>query len=157
MGSAGGMRAYSMDLRERVVAAVDRGMTQEQAAVTFGVSVNTVARYLARRRTTGSLAPTTYRHGPVPEKRRRLQAWLPARLAQAADATLAEHAAAFTADEGVMVSLATMSRAITTLPADDPAGAGAQEGATAAGLAARRAGAGRGSPRGGARRGFHRR
>ena len=50
MGTAVGMRAYSMDLRERVVAAVDRGMTQEQAAATFGVSVNTVARYLARRR-----------------------------------------------------------------------------------------------------------
>ena len=44
MGTAEGMRAYAMDLRERVVAAVDRGMTQEQAAVTFGVSVNTVAR-----------------------------------------------------------------------------------------------------------------
>ena len=115
------MRAYSMDLRERVVAAVDRGLTQEQAAATFGVSVNTVARYLARRRVTGSLAPTTYRHGPVPEKKQRLQAWLPARLRVAADGTLAEHAAAFTADEGVMVSLATMSRAITTLPADDPA------------------------------------
>jgi transposase len=104
-----------MDLRERVVAAVDRGMTQEQVAATFGVSVNTVARYLVRRRTTGSLAPTSYRHGPVPEKKRRLQAWLPARLAVAADATLAEHAAAFVADEGVVVSLA-----ITSLPADDP-------------------------------------
>jgi transposase len=121
MGTTDGMRAYSMDLRERVVAAVDRGMTQEQAAATFGMSVNTVARYLARRRTTGSLAPTTYRHGPVPEKKRRLRAWLPARLAVAADATLAEHAAAFVADEGMVVSLATMSRAITTLPADDPA------------------------------------
>src|SRR3712207_2563941 len=120
MGTADGMRAYSMDLRERIVAAVDRGMTQEQAAATFGVSVNTVARYLARRRTTGSLAPTTYRHGPVPEKKQRLQAWLPARLAVAADATLAEHAAAFTAEEGVVVSTATMSRAIITLPADDP-------------------------------------
>ena len=115
------MRAYSMDLRERVVAAVDRGMTQEQAAVTFGVSVNTVARYLARRRTTGSLAPTGQRHGPAPEKRTRLQAWLPARLEQAADATLAEHAAAFTEHTGVVVSAATMSRTIGTLPADDPA------------------------------------
>src|SRR3712207_9374338 len=120
MGSAGGMRAYSMDLRERVVAAVDRGMTQEQAAVTFGVSVNTVARYLARRRTTGSLAPTPYRHGPVPEKKRRLQAWLPARLAGAADATLAEHPAAFLAEEGEVVSAATTSRADTTLPPGDP-------------------------------------
>ena len=123
MGTAEGMRAYSMDLRERVVAAVDGGMTQDQAAVTFGVSVNTVGRYLARRRDTGSLAPTAYRHGPRPEKKARLQAWLPARLQVAADATLTEHAAAFTAEEGLVVSLATMSRAITTLPADDSAGA----------------------------------
>src|SRR3954470_19357463 len=121
MGTAEGMRAYSMDLRERVVAAVDRGMTQEQAAVTFGVSVNTVGGSLPRRRNTGSLAPTAYRHGPRPEKTQRLQAWLPARLQVAADATLTEHAAAFTAEEGLVVSLATMSRAITTLPADDPA------------------------------------
>ena len=80
MGTTERMRAYSMDLRERVVAAVDRGMTQEQAAVTFGVSVNTVGRYLTRRRDTGSLAPSVQRHGPKPEKRRRLQAWLPGRL-----------------------------------------------------------------------------
>ena len=121
MGTTERMRAYSMDLRERVVAAVDRGMTQELAAVTFGVSVNTVARYLTRRRNTGSLAPTAYRHGPRPEKMARLQAWLPARLQQAADATLAEHATAFTAEHGVVVSLATMSRALTTLSAEDPA------------------------------------
>ena len=115
------MRAYSMDLRERVVAAVDGGMTHDRAAATFGVSVNTVGRYLVRRRATGSLAPSVQRHGPMPEKRRRLQAWLPARLQQAADATLAEHAAAFTAEHGMVVSLATMSRALTSLPADDPA------------------------------------
>ncbi len=114
------MRAYSMDLRERVVAAVDGGMTQEQAAATFGVSVNTVGRYLGRRRATGSLAPMVQRHGPKPEKKRRLHAWLPARLQVAADATLAEHAAAFTAEHGVVVSLATMSRAVASLPADDP-------------------------------------
>jgi transposase len=110
-----------MDLRERVVAAVDAGMTPSQAAARFDVSVRTVERYLARRRTTGSLAPAAQRHGPKPEKNQQLQTWLPARLAQAADATLAEHAAVFTAESGVVVSLATMSRAITTLPADDPA------------------------------------
>jgi transposase len=110
-----------MDLRERVVAAVDDGMTQDQAAATFGMSVNTVGRYLARRRDTGSLAPAVQRHGPKPEKTQRLHAWLPSRLAAAADATLAEHAAAFVVEQGVVVSLATMSRAITSLPADDPA------------------------------------
>jgi len=114
------MRAYSMDLRERVVAAVDGGMSQEQAAATFGMSVNTVGRYLARRRDTGSLAPSAQRHGPEPKKTQRLHAWLPARLEVAADATLAEHAAAFAAAEGVAVSLATMSRAIAGLPVDAP-------------------------------------
>ena len=112
------MRAYSMDLRERVVAAVGRGMTQEQAATIFGVSVNTVGRYLARRRDTGSLAPTAHRHGPVPEKKARVQAWLPARLDAAADATLAEHVAAFIAAGGQPVSAASMSRAIAGLPPD---------------------------------------
>jgi transposase len=114
------MRAYSMDLRDRVVAAVDGGMTQEQAAVTFRVSINTVGRYLARRRNIGSLAPTAQRHGPVPEKTQLLQAWLPDRLGAAADATLAEHVSAFASQRGVVVSAATMSRAITSLPADDP-------------------------------------
>jgi transposase len=121
------MRAYSVDLRERVVAAVDGGMTQEQAAATFGVSVNTVGRYLGRRRATGSLAPTVQRHGPKPEKKRRLHAWLPARLQVAADATLAEHAAAFTAEHGVAVSPATMSRAIASLPATIPVRADIQQ------------------------------
>jgi transposase len=105
-----------MDLRERVVAAVDAGLTQRQAAGRFGVSLRTVERYLARRRVTGSLAATEQRHGPQPKQRQRLQAWLPGRLDAAADATLAEHVAAFLAAGGQRVSLASMSRAITGLP-----------------------------------------
>src|SRR3954471_15464951 len=111
-----GVRAYSMDLRQRVVAAVDAGLTQSQAAARFGVSLRTVERYLARRRMTGSLAATEQRHGPEPKVRRQLQAWLPDRLDAAADATLAEHVAAFVAAGGARVSLASMSRAITGLP-----------------------------------------
>jgi transposase len=105
-----------MDLRERIVAAVDAGASQSQAAERFGVSLRTVERYLARRRVTGSLAATEQRHGPEPRQRRRLQAWLPARLDAAADATLAEHVAAFAAETGLRVSLASMSRAIAGLP-----------------------------------------
>jgi transposase len=105
-----------MDLRERVVAAVDAGMTQSQAAQRLGVSLRTVERYLARRRATGSLAATEQRHGPEPTVRRQLHAWLPARLDAAADATLAEHVAAFVAAGGEPVSLASMSRAIASLP-----------------------------------------
>ncbi len=90
--------------------------TSPQAAERFGVSLRTVERYLARRRATGSLAATEQRHGPEPTQRRQLQAWLPARLDAAADATLAEHAAAFAAETGMPVSLSAMSRAIAGLP-----------------------------------------
>src|SRR3954466_4646428 len=105
-----------MDLRERVVAAVDAGMTQPQAATRFGVSLRTVERYLARRRATGSPAATQQRHGPEATGRPQLQAWLPDRLDAAADATLAEHVAAFVAAGGQRVSLASMSRAIARPP-----------------------------------------
>src|SRR3954464_5831191 len=105
-----------MDLRERVVAAVDAGMTQRQAAVRFGGSLRTVERYLARRRVTGSLVATEQRHGPEPTVRRQLQAWLPDRLAAAADATLAEHAEPFVAAGGQRVSLAPSSRALGLPP-----------------------------------------
>src|SRR3954447_20292723 len=113
-----GVRAYSMDLRARIVAAVDAGLNQAQAAERFGVSLRTVERYLARRRATGSPGGAAQRHRPEPAGRREprvrraLQAWLPARLDAAADATLAEHAAAFLAAGGAPVSLSAMSRAI---------------------------------------------
>src|SRR4051812_49910690 len=105
-----------MDLRERVVAAVDARMTQRQAAERFGVSLRTVERYLARRRATGSLVATEQRHGPEPTVRRQLHAWLPDRLAAAADATLAEHVTAFVAAGGEAGSLASMSRATAGVP-----------------------------------------
>src|SRR3954470_6718127 len=111
-----GMRAYSMDLRERIVAAVDAGLPQAQAAERFGVSLRSVERYLSRRRRSGSLAATEQRHGREPKIRRRLQAWLPARLAAPADAPRAERVAAFAAAGGPRVSLSAMSRAITGLP-----------------------------------------
>jgi len=81
-GRAGAGR--SIDLRARVVAAIDAGQTLEQAAIRFGVSVHSVGRYAARRPPTGSVAP--------------MHAWLPASLA--ADVTVAAHAAAFAAETG---------------------------------------------------------
>src|SRR4051794_41720116 len=105
-----------MDLRERVVAAVDAGMTQLAAAERFGVSLRTVERYLARRRVTGSLVATQQRHGPEPTVRRQLQAWLPDRLAAAADATLAEHVTAFVAAGGARGAAASLARGVPGPP-----------------------------------------
>ena len=51
-------RPYSMDLRERVVAAVEReGLSRHQAAARFGIAVSTAVHWVRRSRTTGSVAP----------------------------------------------------------------------------------------------------
>src|SRR4051812_21503017 len=52
------MRPYSMDLRERVVAACDaRDGTRQQIAARFSVSVSWIRDLLKRRRESGSIAP----------------------------------------------------------------------------------------------------
>jgi transposase len=50
------VRPYSLDLRERVVAAVDAGQTCRAVAETFGVSVASVVKWSQRYRETGSAA-----------------------------------------------------------------------------------------------------
>ena len=105
------MRAYSEDLRLRIVAAVDGGMSRSGAARVFGVGRATVKRYLALRRQTGGLAPRP-RHGPPPVVSAALAAALPPRLEAAPDATLAEHCAWYEETAGVRVADTTMSRVI---------------------------------------------
>ena len=51
-------RAYSMDLRERVVRAVnDERLTCRQAAARYAIGVATAIRWVRRERETGSAAP----------------------------------------------------------------------------------------------------
>ena len=49
------MRAYSKDLRERAVAAVDRGMARSEVVAVFGVSLASLKRWLATKRAGGDL------------------------------------------------------------------------------------------------------
>ena len=109
------MRAYSEDLRTRILAAVDAGLSKRQAARLFGVSRSTIKRYAQRRREAGTLAPTpgagprVYLIGPADRDALRAQ------LAADPDATLAEHAATWEREQGVRVSAMTMHRAIARL------------------------------------------
>jgi transposase len=50
-------RAYSNDLRERVVAAAMKGETTRGVAARFGVAVSTVVKWSQRYRETGSVEP----------------------------------------------------------------------------------------------------
>ena len=47
----------SMDLRSRLLAAIDGGLSCRAVAVRFGVAPSTAIRWQAQRRTTGSFAP----------------------------------------------------------------------------------------------------
>lgn len=51
-------KPYSLDLRDRVIGAVEHeGMSRHQAAARFGIAVSTAIRWVARFRKTGSAAP----------------------------------------------------------------------------------------------------
>jgi transposase len=108
------MRAYSVDLRVRVVEAVEGGMARTEVARMFAVSLPTIKRWLRRRRETGGLAPRPV-PGPKAVKTAGLPAALPERLAARPDATLAEHCAWWREVADREVSRATMSRAIAVL------------------------------------------
>ena len=61
------MKAYSTDLRERVVAACDAGnATREQIADRFSVSVAWIRKLIRQRRETGSIAPRPRGGGRAP-------------------------------------------------------------------------------------------
>jgi transposase len=105
------MRAYSQDLRERIVRAVDDGLSRAEAARRFSVSERTVRRYLRHRMITGTLAPLAYRHGPAPAIPPEQEPALRAQLRAHPDDTLEEHCAIWERVHGRAVSTSTMCRA----------------------------------------------
>jgi transposase len=50
-------KPYSLDLRKRVVAAIQGGMSRNQAAKQFGVAISTAIGWMQRVEETGSIAP----------------------------------------------------------------------------------------------------
>ena len=85
------MVAYSIDLRERVLAAVDAGEeTQGQIAQRFLVSARWIRKLIARRRETGEVGPKPNPGGRKPLIQGEAAQALRAALADKPDATLHE-------------------------------------------------------------------
>ena len=62
------MKTYSLDLRTRIVEAVDRQVgSQGEVAALFGVSRTWVKKLLRQRRETGSVAPKPHGGGQPPK------------------------------------------------------------------------------------------
>jgi transposase len=105
------MKAYSQDLRAKVLRAVDQGYARGEIIKLLGVSRATIKRYLKQRRETGDVAPKAI-PGRPPKKLGPLQAQLEAQLQAHDDVSLAEHCRLWEQSHGVRVSPTTMSRAI---------------------------------------------
>ena len=107
-------RAYSLDLRERLIRARDAGLGEAEVARTLGVSPSTQRRWRRRVADHAGLAP-----GTSPGPSRKIGAAdeddLRAQVAAHPDATLADHCGRWAAAGKAAVSTATMSRVLTRL------------------------------------------
>ena len=108
------MRAYSTDLRERIVRVVADGQPMREAARRFGVRVSAVKRYVVRQQETGSLARSPIPGGPRKISREQ-EVILRARLEAEPDATVLEHCAWWAEHQGQELSETTMWRAMHRL------------------------------------------
>jgi transposase len=98
-------RAYSLDLRDRVVASVEGGRSCRETARLFEVSVASVVKWSQRKRRTGSAAasPMGWRNRPLLLAGER--AWLLERVAAQPDLTLRAIQGELAATRGLQVSL----------------------------------------------------
>jgi transposase len=104
-------RPYSLDLRERVVAAVATGRSCRAVAATYKVSVASVVKWSQRHRKTGSAAARRMggnRPRSVSDEER---GWLLARLAAAPDLTLRALVAEL-GERGVVTSYGSVWRIV---------------------------------------------
>ena len=102
-------KALSIDLRERVVAVIDGGLSRRQAAARFGVSVSSAIRWHSLAQRTGAAMPK--RQGGD-RRSGRIEAYadmILGAVAEQSDITLAE-LRELLAEHGVSVGIATLWR-----------------------------------------------
>src|SRR5829696_6565253 len=110
------MKAYSLDLRQKVLAAALRGdRTVAQVADSFGVGTTFVDKVLALHRTGEDLTPRPHGGGYPARLLPRHEKLLRAQVRRQQDATLEELRAHLEEQVGLAVSISTVSRALIRL------------------------------------------
>jgi transposase len=107
-------KAYSQDLRERVLAAADDGEPVGRIAVLLRVSVSYVSKVLSRRRQTGQTTALPQR-GHVPPRLADLHGAIAAQVATRPDATIAELRAWLSRTHQVSASNGLMGKTLAAL------------------------------------------
>ena len=108
------MKAYSKDLRQKIVDAIERGMPKAQAARTFGVGISTVKRYATKAQKGEPLEPGKA-PGKQPKMDERVSKLLEEDQKEHPFATLRERCEYVEAVSGVSVSHSTMCRTIARI------------------------------------------
>ena len=107
------MKAYSLDLRQRVVAAVERGEgTLAEVAELFGVGTTFIKKMLRLHRAGADLAPKPHGGGHTPRLNEKQLAKLKAHVKAHNDLTLNQLREHLAAADQISVSRATVGRAI---------------------------------------------
>jgi transposase len=108
------MKAYSIDLRRKIVDAIERGMPKAQAARTFAVGISTVKRYATKAQRGEPLEPAKA-PGKRPKMDERVGKLLEEDLKERPFVTLRQRCDYVEAISGVCVSRSTMCRAIARI------------------------------------------
>ena len=110
------MKAYSLDLRQKVLAAALRGdRTIREVVESFGVGTTFVDKVLALHRAGSDLAPRPHGGGYPARLLSRHERMLRAEVRRRKDSTLEELRALREEQAGLVVSTSTVSRALTKL------------------------------------------
>ncbi len=102
-------RPYSLDLRERVVGAIDGGLSRREAAEVFGVSPSTAVKWMRRHHDNGSVAARAMGG----DRRSRLggeRFFIEERLGAVNDLTIEELRASLREERGIVVGYGTVWR-----------------------------------------------
>ncbi len=111
-----GMKAYSLDLRQKILRAYDQRLGSQRAiAALFGVSQSFVEKLLRRRRTSGAIEPRPHAGGRRALCDEAALAVIRRLVHEQPDATLAELCEQLLAQRGLRVSVPTLGRLVITL------------------------------------------
>jgi transposase len=108
-------RPYSVDLRERVMAAVADGRSIAEVAQAFSVSVDAIYDWRRRQETTDSLRPVTGRGGHPRVLSAAQHRLLRERIAEVPDATGRELRDWLSTEHQLVVSTSAVWRALTRM------------------------------------------
>jgi len=110
------MKAYSLDLRERVVAAYQNGVESiGEVSEQFQVSESFLKKMLARHRANGDLAPRGHGGGKKRTLSESLRNWLLKTVLDEPDITLADLQERVAGKKQITVSVPTLSRELRGL------------------------------------------